>query len=297
MPRRDDVSSFRQVSMRSVFVVVGAFVLSLSLVRTAAAQPPTLAASSTIVAPGVSVNVTITGVPGRFFAVIGSATNAGFNYGGVPLAVGADVVVLSQGVLDGTGTAVVSITPPFLGTTHDRYYLQAATSASPSFIPLEASAGIVLRNQDLVSGLIGPAGPEGPQGIPGSIGPAGPAGPVGPAGPQGPMGLQGVQGAQGPQGVPGTPGSNFTVAAVVNADGSIVWKSADVTITRTGVGQYTFGVTPGVFTSNAVPMFMPLDALITNVTSDWATSGTVTFGINAVATDSRFHFVMVQPRP
>lgn len=84
----------------------------------------------------------------------------------------------------------------------------------------------------------------------------------------------------------------MTLAAVVNADGTTQWKSADVTITRTGVGQYSFAVTPGLFTANAIPMFMPVDALIVSVTSDWLTSGSVTF-----SADTAFHFVMVQSRP
>jgi hypothetical protein len=39
-------------------------------------------------------------------------------------------------------------------------------------------------------------------------------------------------------------------------------------------------------------MFMPMDALIMDVSSDLLTSGTVTFN-----GDTRFHFVMVQARP
>jgi hypothetical protein len=84
----------------------------------------------------------------------------------------------------------------------------------------------------------------------------------------------------------------LTLGAVVNADGSVVWKSSDVTITRVGTGEYAFAITPGIFTANAIPMFMPIDALFVDLTSDWQTSGTVTF-----ASDTRFHFVMVQVRP
>jgi hypothetical protein len=275
------------------------------------------------------VAVTVSGPAGQQFAVIGSSTNAGLSYAGQPLAVGPDVVILRQGSLNAAGTAVVSVTPPFLGTTLDRYYIQAVVSASPSFVPLQISAGMVLRNHDLLKGLAdlqgppGPTGPQGPQGEPGVAGPqgavglqgpAGPTGPAGPAGgergpvgatgPTGPQGLPGPAGVQGPpgptgapgvqgiQGLAGTPGTSLTLAAVVNADGSTAWKSADVTITRTGPGEYSFAITPGVFTGLAIPMFMPVNGLIENVSSDWQTTGSVRF-----STDTRFHFVMVQARP
>jgi hypothetical protein len=120
----------------------------------AAAAQPTLALATVAVPPGTAVAVTVTGVPGRHFAVIGSATNAGFTYGGVSLAVGADLAVLAQGVLDGTGSAVVPVTPPFVGTSLDRYYLQAVTSASAAFVPLEASSGRVVRNRDSATGIL-----------------------------------------------------------------------------------------------------------------------------------------------
>jgi hypothetical protein len=325
----------------------------------AAAQAPiTISATADVAAPGASVVVTVIGTPGQQFAVIGSATNAGMSYAGQALAVGTDVVILRQGVLDGTGKAVVPVTPPFRGTTLDRYYLQAVMSANPSFVPLQQSSGIVIRNLDLLQGLIdgqGPPGPPGPQGPAGAAGAAGAQGPAGekgltgaqgpagsqgpqgpegqagaqgPIGPQGPAGAEGAAGAQGPagstgpagaagldgqngaqgppgpagatgatggqgiQGLAGTPGTALTLAAVVNADGTTVWKSADVTIARTGFGEYTFAITPGLFTGPAIPMFMPMDALIADVTSDWLTSGTVTFN-----GDTRFHFVMVQVRP
>lgn len=47
---------------------------------------------SYIVAPGASVNVTVTGAAGQHYAVIASTANSGFSYGGVALQVGADVV-------------------------------------------------------------------------------------------------------------------------------------------------------------------------------------------------------------
>ncbi len=136
----------------------------------ASAQTPTLTASQSTVAPGATVSVTVGGLPGQYFAVIGSIVGAGGSFAGQPLAVGADYVVIAQGTLDGTGRATVPFTPPFLGSVIDRVYIQAGTSATPSYSPLALSAGLILRNNDLVAGITGPTGP------------AGPAGPVGPQG-------------------------------------------------------------------------------------------------------------------
>ncbi len=196
-------------------------VLLISFSRVAAAQPPVIQPAATVVAPGQSVAVTLTGPGGAHFAVIGSSTNAGFSYNGVPLAVGADVVVLASGVLDGTGSVTVSVRPPFLGTTLDRYYLQGATATSPSFLGLSPSLGVVLRNADLISGLIGPPGPTGPAGPVGATGPLGPIGPAGATGPTGatgatgPTGATGATGATGPVGPtgPSGPGTQGWVSA------------------------------------------------------------------------------------
>jgi len=103
-----------------------------------AAAQTSLTVSADVVTPGSAITATVTGPPGQFYAVIGSSVGSGVSYGGVALGVGADFVILSQGVLDGTGTVSVPVTPPFGGTVLDRYYLQAATSPSPSFIPLSA---------------------------------------------------------------------------------------------------------------------------------------------------------------
>jgi hypothetical protein len=151
----------------------------------ALAQPPQISVGADIVTPGAAVNVTIVGTPGANAALVGSSTGAGLSYGGVALALGIDVQVLFIGTLDGTGQRVVGVTPPFVGTTLDRYYLQALTSSSPSFVPPQPSRGLVLRNADLLSGLggTGPAGPPGPAGPAGPIGPTGPAGATGPPGP------------------------------------------------------------------------------------------------------------------
>ena len=186
--------------MSLVRIWSGCLLLLLSFSRIAAAQAPVLRAATTTVAPGQSVAVQLVGPPFAHFAVIGSVTNAGFSFAGVALRVGADVVVLATGVLDATGVATVVVTPPFVGTTLDRYYLQGAIAPSPTFVGLVPSAGLVLRNADLISGLTGPEGPPGPPGPPGPTGPPGPVGPMGSQGPVGPTGAAGAQGPRGPAG-------------------------------------------------------------------------------------------------
>ena len=99
-----------------------------------------------IVPPGGTVNVTVTGTPGQNYAVIASTTNSGFSYGGVPLQVGPDVVILAIGVLGGTGQAGVTVTPPF--PAQDRYYVQGVVSASPDFIPPAPLNSVTLVNAD-----------------------------------------------------------------------------------------------------------------------------------------------------
>jgi hypothetical protein len=133
--------------------LLAALVLLL-LAGTAAFAQPALTPASDLVAPGAPVAVMVTGDPGKHFALVGSATNAGFTHAGTALAVGPDVSVLGQGVLDGSGAAVVHVTPPFRGTTLDRYYLQAVTSSNAGFVPIEASPGRVLRNRDAATGVV-----------------------------------------------------------------------------------------------------------------------------------------------
>jgi hypothetical protein len=99
-----------------------------------------------IVAPGGTINVTVTGTPGQNYAIIASTTNSGFSYGGVPLQVGPDVVILAIGVLDGSGQAVLPVTPPF--PTRDRYYVQGVVSASPDFLPPTPLNSVTLVNAD-----------------------------------------------------------------------------------------------------------------------------------------------------
>ena len=180
------------------FRPVAAVLLSLCAAAPVLAQP-TLVATPMNVVPGAAVTVTVAGTPGHHYAVVGSAVGAGLTFGGVRLKVGLDASILARGVINGTGTVTVSVTPPFLLTTLDRYYLQVVTSPSVSLLPVQGSNGVVLRNNDLVGGL-GGGGGTGPQGPPG---PAGPEGPMGPAGPAGPTGAAGVAGPAGPAGTCG----------------------------------------------------------------------------------------------
>ena len=168
--------------------------LVLSAAPAAQSQTIQISVPADVVNAGASVPVTVTGPPGMPFAVAGSTTGAGLTYGGVSLALGTDAVVLTSGVFNGTGQAVVTVTPPFRGTTLDRYYLIAVWSTTTSFLPPTSSPSLVLRNGDLLGGVIGTPGPAGP---------AGPAGPTGPAGPAGFDGAPGAQGPAGPQGAGG----------------------------------------------------------------------------------------------
>ena len=220
------------MTMHSIRTSAAALVVSLALAAAASAQP-TLTASSTTVTPGVPVTVTITGTPGQQYALLGSSVGAGMAHAGVNLAVGADFVILSIGAIGGTGSVSVSVTPPFVGTTLDRYNLQAATSSSPAFVPLTASASLVLRNNDLLAGAIGTPGPQGPAG---PAGPAGAAGPAGPVGPQGPMGATGATGATGPQGPQGPQGAQGPSGAAVTVYVASL-TACCVNITNTANGE------------------------------------------------------------
>jgi hypothetical protein len=120
---------------------------------------------------------------------------------------------------------VVSVTPPFRGSVLDRYYLMGAAATNTAFLPVSASPAVVVKNGDLLGGVIGPAGtpgpagPAGPAGAPGpqgvagepgpqgAMGPVGPAGAAGAVGPEGPAGVAGAQGSQGPAGPAGAAGA------------------------------------------------------------------------------------------
>jgi hypothetical protein len=204
---------------------------------------PLLTLSTTVVAPGQPVTVTVSGGPGQFFAVIGSSVNAGFSYAGVALGVGPDVQIIQIGSLNGNGQASLSVVPPFTGTTFDRYYLQAVTSTNPDFIPLEASPVGVVRNGDLVTGLTGPPGPEGPPG---------PAGPTGPTGATGPPGLTGATGPRGPSdgwfGAPSLtlPTGKYLVwgrAFISNNSGATLNTTCQLNFTGAGSWSVSFGAT------------------------------------------------------
>ncbi len=168
-------------------VVVCTFLASCLVAASALAQPQVVL-SSTVVAPGESVTITITGEPGAFYALLGSSVDDGGSFASVKLKVGRDVTIVSTGTLDGRGQAVVHAKPPFLGTVLDRFYFQAATSFSSRFDTLESSVSAIVRNGDLVKGLEGPQGPQGPAGPTGATGSAGPTGPAGPQGFTGPRG-------------------------------------------------------------------------------------------------------------
>ena len=135
--------------MRSVRIVAAAFLVVVCGSSAAWAQP-TISSSSIAVTPGDTVTLTVTGTAGQNFAIIGSTVGSGFSYGGSALAVGPDVIIIAQGVIGGPGTVAIGFTPPFTGTALDRYYLQAVTSASPAFVPLTPSAGLILRNSDAI---------------------------------------------------------------------------------------------------------------------------------------------------
>jgi Collagen triple helix repeat (20 copies) len=203
--------------------IVGTLSLFLSPVR--ALAQPTLTIDRDVVTPGAAVLATIVGAPGEYYALIGSGVGAGGSHAGISLAVGANFALLSYGVLDSNGRAVVNVVPAFLLTTLDRYYIQGATSTSPDFSSMQVTQGRVLRNGDLVGSLPGTLGPPGPEGPPGPTGPpgppgpqgqtgnpgatglTGPQGPIGLAGPAGPPGSQGPTGSIGPAGPAGTPGA------------------------------------------------------------------------------------------
>lgn len=131
---------------RAVVVALVLFALSAGL----AAAQPVISASSSVAGPGETITITITGTAGHNFALVGSIVGSGMSYGGVALAVGTDVSIIATGIIGGSGNVSLGFTPPFQGSTLDRFYLQAVTSTSPTFVPTAASASLVIRNRDLV---------------------------------------------------------------------------------------------------------------------------------------------------
>ncbi len=88
--------------------------LIVAVLATVACSAPALAQTLTpanfVVATGGSTTLTLNGMAGVQFAVIAGATNTGFSYAGVNLAVGTDVAILATGVLDGAGNATITPT-------------------------------------------------------------------------------------------------------------------------------------------------------------------------------------------
>ena len=121
------------------------------------AQAPTLAVSQANVVPGAAVTVTITGAPGdntrssaaRLMPARPTLDN---RWRWAPITSSSP-----KGCSTARGRAVTQFTPGFRGSVIDRAYLQVATSPALDFVPVAVSAGQVLRNNDLVSGLGGPA--------------------------------------------------------------------------------------------------------------------------------------------
>ncbi|MEZ5287739.1 MAG: hypothetical protein R2712_23640 [Vicinamibacterales bacterium] len=151
--------------------MVAALLLAAGTMASARQAGVTLSAAGTIVPPGAAVPVTVTGPPGLFYAVIGSSMGAGATYGGVPWPPDRTWPSSRRACWTGREASPSRSPAPFLFTTLDRYYLQAAVSASPQFVPPTLAAGVVLRNADLVGSLVGaagPTGPTGPQGAPGA---------------------------------------------------------------------------------------------------------------------------------
>jgi hypothetical protein len=136
--------------MRNLITLGVVFLATVSGVEAQSISVP-----STIVTPGSSVVATVTGAPNTNYAVIGSVTNQGFSFAGTPLAVGPDVAILAVGVLGGTGTATVTLTPPFPG--HSQYFVQLVTSTSASFVPVFPRESLALMSSDLARVVL-PAG-------------------------------------------------------------------------------------------------------------------------------------------
>lgn len=120
----------------------------LATLALAGVATPTLAqtvtvSSNVVAAGGASSFVISGGTAGQQYAIIASATNAGFSYAGTALAVGTDIQIVTVGALDGSGGATVPVSPPF--PTYDRYYYQVVFTTN-GFGSITASPGIVLIN-------------------------------------------------------------------------------------------------------------------------------------------------------
>ncbi len=85
--------------------------MALFLATRAEAQP-FLSISSTEVAPGAPVTVTITAYTRTTWALAGSTRATGLVYAGVPLGLGTDVAIIASGGLNGSGQASFLYLPP-----------------------------------------------------------------------------------------------------------------------------------------------------------------------------------------
>jgi hypothetical protein len=131
-----------------------AAVVAAFLGSCASAFAQSITPASYVVPTGGTTNITVSGPAGQQFGLIGSTTNGGFSYAGVNLQVGPDVQVLTIGTLDGSGQAVVPVTPPF--PARDRYYVQAVLTPD-GFTTINPTNGVVLINYQ-VAALFMPIG-------------------------------------------------------------------------------------------------------------------------------------------
>jgi hypothetical protein len=89
-----------------------------------------------------------------------------------------------------------------------------------------------------------------------------------------------------------------TVGAIVNPNGTPQFASQGVTVARTGIGTYTINIAPGIFTSVAIPMFLPLSGIAAATSTNGFTVVNVTlFHTAGIPADLFFHFTMTQVRP
>ena len=130
-------------ALRRPIVFVSSIVVLASIAVRAQAQP-VLTVSPLEVPPGASVTAVVTGTPGQAWGLGGSFSGSGLVYAGLPLALGTDAVALGYGVLDASGVAAVTFTPP-IGPTTPLYYVQAITAADLSFAGAQPTQSITLR--------------------------------------------------------------------------------------------------------------------------------------------------------
>ena len=126
-------------------VSVGVLMAVLACAAESAAQP-VMTVTPTEVPSGTAVTVTISGTVGLYWALAGSTRDAGLVYGGVALPLGADAQILATGVMPGTGSITLSLTPP-IGSANELYHLLAVQSANASYVPPVPSTPVALRRR------------------------------------------------------------------------------------------------------------------------------------------------------